>query len=117
MESMVDDLSRRRGASRPWFEELELAERADAIESRLDTGAVPWLDSPTDERAGDGRGETWSWSSEISDLEATPFGGRCPESGVDTLGGKGKRGPRFLFKRGIRNRLEADPPSRGVNVR
>lgn len=108
IESMVDDLSRRFGASRPWFEEVEFAERADATEFLLGEGPGPWEDRPTDERTGDGRGETWSWlrSSEMSDLDATQFcGPLSPESGVGTLGGKGKRGARFLFKRGIRNRL------------
>lgn len=99
---------------RPLFlkEGFDLTERAEFVESfRNSGGTLEAVEAarPTVERDGEGSGETWSWPSEVSCFGVSTGGnfGRLstPPGGCETLGGKGKRGLRVNFKRGIRNRF------------
>lgn len=99
---------------RPRFfkEGLDRTERAEFVESFRNSGVTfEEAASPTVERDGEGSGETWSWPSEVSDfgVSAGANFGRLftTPAGCETLGGKGKRGLRVRFKRGIRNRFAA----------
>jgi len=52
-ESIVDDLARP-----PLWEGLDRAEWAEFVESLRDNGSAPGMGSPSEEREGEGRGET-----------------------------------------------------------
>jgi hypothetical protein len=125
-ESSVEDLALFLG--RPWLrppliEGVECTECAELDESFRMIGGRE-ADKPADDREGDGKGDTWSCPSEASDPRVGPSGtdldwvkpGVCPLSAVG-FGGNGNW-TRFLFRRGMRNRLvpEACPP-RGEFVR
>lgn len=117
-DPIVDDLPR------PLWEGLDRIERAEFVESCRNSGGVPAAAKPTEDREGEGRGETRSISSEASDFGVSAGGNRGPLSikrfPDGTFGGKGNNGPRFRLRRGRRKRFvfAADPwPSRGELVR
>lgn len=118
----VEDLPRR--PKRPWplvTDEADFPERAEVVESFLNSGGAAALegDSPVEEWVGDGRGESWSWSEFVAPVrlgvasaglgfESAPFsfaGCELGDSGGGILTGSGKSGPRLFMRRGKRNSL------------
>lgn len=90
-------------------------DRAEFVELFRKSGGALGPASPTEDRDGDGSGETWSCS------EPFDFGvsvGADVFVGGGSFGGSGNKGLRCRFNRGMRNRLLVDAwPSRGELVR